>query len=201
MRSQGAGSFCSKTEPRPEVFWKPEGSVPGNHWVINIDQSTLFVPHRYITVIWCHFTTAKNLIRTCFKCFTPTLMLLSLCVCVFPRYSAHGCTRHGQGDPGPVPGGASGQRHGGAPGWIIRDHHRHCQAHWRQRQPSTLHPEWVTQQLTQPPTWDDWLPGTDRQHNRKMTAFGHAALSVCTHMYSDCTPPPTTHTRTHDAGA
>lgn len=117
----------------------------------------------------------------------------TLCVCVFPRYSAHGCTWHGQGDPGPVPGGASGQRHGGAPGWIIWDHHRHCQAHWRQRQPSTLHPEWVTQQLTQPPTWNDWLPGTDRQHNRKMTVFGHAALSVCTHMYSNCMyylPPP-----------
>lgn len=45
------------------------------------------------------------------------------------RYPAYGGARHGQGDPGPVPGAAPSQRHGGTPGRIIRDHHRHSEAH------------------------------------------------------------------------
>lgn len=111
-----------------------------------------------------------------------------VCVCLFPRYSAYGRARHGQGDPGPVPGAATSQGHGGPLGRIIRDHHSHRQALWRQRQPSTLHTEWVTQQLTQPPTANEWLPGIARQHIiEKMTVCWQAVLfCMHTYVYSNC---------------
>lgn len=61
----------------------------------------------------------------------------------FFRHFTHSCAWHGQGDPGPVPGGSSGQRHGGPAGRIIWNHYGYCPAHWCQWQPSPLYPKWV----------------------------------------------------------
>lgn len=60
-----------------------------------------------------------------------------------PRCPANSHARHGPGEPGRVSGGPAGQRHGGPPGWAVRNHHRHRQAERRQRQPASLQTQWV----------------------------------------------------------
>lgn len=136
---------------------EPEGLLRGNQKVMNADCES------WLTDFW---------VTIIFACFS--------------RYFTHRRAWHGQRDPGPVFSGASGQRHGRPPGRFIRHHHRHRQAHRRQRQPSSFHPEWVTQQLE---------PAAHQRLTLTMQKAGswcgqcnktHAVLSVCTHLCSDC---------------
>lgn len=55
-------SFCSKTERRPQSgHWKPAGSAPGSHRVINIDQKNLLSPTDTVWPFGGRFARGKRL--------------------------------------------------------------------------------------------------------------------------------------------
>lgn len=139
----------------------PSGAVrhhmlhPSHHMSSVVDKNILHFPHFTRSVAWSHMFSSV-LIRKCMH-LTPLdanferryVTVKSVAVVIFvplpallsTRRPAHCSPWHGQRDSGWISGCPSGQRHGGTPGWIVRDYNSHCEVEWCQRQPPSLQTE------------------------------------------------------------